>query len=221
MGLNFHEQGSFAEAIKSYEAEISKGHVNSDLFYNLGHAYYRDGQKGQAMAALLAAKRFAPRDPDVNANLKFVHKTIDDNLSYSKDQGLLTVVGFWLERVTVKESAWMLAITACVSGLFLLLTQLMEKFRRLQGAAFLSLLLPALMAVNLYLSFRHDQPWGAVVTSKSPVRSGPSGKNKVVFELREGAPFSVTGSVSGWMRIELSDGKKGWISKSDGRAFAL
>ena len=104
MGLGHHEQGKYGEAIQSYEAEIAKGQVNGHLFYNLGHAYYRNGQKGQAMAAFLAAKRFLPRNPDVKANLQHVHKNIDDNLAYSKDLGVMGAVGFWLSGITVSNA---------------------------------------------------------------------------------------------------------------------
>ncbi len=213
------EQGSFDAAIATYQTSVDAGHINGHLFYNLGHAYMRSGQTGHAAAAFLAAKRYLPRDPDVAANLKYVHSKSTDKLTYKVDRGLVGVLGFWLESFTVKEAAWATAIFAMLSGIWISLSFFVAPLKRVRRLAYASLLIPTIACGNLVLAHKTEQHWGAVVADKAEVLSGPGKANKVLYALKEGAPFLVTGRAAGWYRVTLSDGKKGWIRDSAGRAY--
>src|SRR5690606_34832530 len=62
-----------------------------------------------------------------------------------------------------------------------------------------------------YASFK---PWGAVVSDKASVYSGPNKvSHSVLFVLHEGAPLRVLDAEKAWYRIALADGKKGRVSK--------
>ena len=46
------------------------------------------------------------------------------------------------------------------------------------------------------------------------VLASPTVRNAVViFQLHEGAPFAVTTESGDWYKIQLSDGKSGWIPR--------
>ncbi len=56
----------------------------------------------------------------------------------------------------------------------------------------------------------------AVITkiNKSNVRSGPGTGDKILFAVDKGIPFKILKRKGNWIRIEHSDGDKGWIHKS-------
>jgi hypothetical protein len=167
----------------------------------------------------LAAKRYLPRDPDVLANLKFVHSKSTDNLVYKVDRGVLDVIGFWLDSFTTKEASWLAVTVSAMSGMWVFLSFLIPSLERVRSLAYASLLVPLLAFGNLFLVTKSDQQWGAITASRADIMSGPGKSNKVLFVLNEGSPFLVTGVAAGWYRIALSDGKKGWVKDTLGKAY--
>ena len=57
-------------------------------------------------------------------------------------------------------------------------------------------------------------PEGVVIGKEVSIYSATGKDSIVLFTLHEGAEFAIRDQVNGdWARIELSDGKKGWIKK--------
>src|SRR5258706_13098169 len=68
-----YDAGRFAEAAAAYEKiELKTAHV----YYNLGNAWFRQTQLGLAILNYAQARRLAPRDPDILANLKFAQQRL-------------------------------------------------------------------------------------------------------------------------------------------------
>ena len=68
-----YDAGKFAEAAAAYEKiEPKTAHV----YYNLGNAWFRQDKLGLAILNYAQARRFAPRDPDILANLKFAQQRL-------------------------------------------------------------------------------------------------------------------------------------------------
>lgn len=64
------ESGHTAEAIQIYEGLLAGGVHDSAVFYNLGNAYYAQGDPVRAAAAFQQAAALSPRDDDIRANLE-------------------------------------------------------------------------------------------------------------------------------------------------------
>jgi SH3-like domain-containing protein len=56
-------------------------------------------------------------------------------------------------------------------------------------------------------------PAGVVTAKEITVRSGGSRNDTALFQLHEGAEFDWLDESSGWVKIKLRDGKKGWVQK--------
>lgn len=65
-------RSEWAAAVGGYEKLAATGAADPGLYYNLGTAYARSGDPGRAAWALLLARRMAPRDGDIRANLAHV-----------------------------------------------------------------------------------------------------------------------------------------------------
>lgn len=66
-----YDGGNYSEAITNYESLLSRGCRNSELHFNLGNAYFRNGTLPQAVQNYRLAWYQTPRDPDIRANLGF------------------------------------------------------------------------------------------------------------------------------------------------------
>lgn len=217
-----YDAGDFDGAIALYEKAADAGLSNGHLYYNLGIAYYRANKLGAAMAAFLGARSLLPRDPDIQANLKFVGAKIHDRLETERAGGIAGVIGFWLDHFTPREYAYAAAILMAVTGIFLSLTSVIPSLQRARPAAFATFTLPFVVLASLLIASARHETWGAVTVTNAQVRAGPGDKHPVLFELGEGAPFvaeerDTTGA--NWVRVSLSDGKKGWIPLKDVKVF--
>ena len=63
--------GNYPEAAELYQAIDMSGHLNGNIFYNLGNCYMRLGETGKAILNYKKARLLLPRDGDLKANLQY------------------------------------------------------------------------------------------------------------------------------------------------------
>ena len=216
-----YDKGDFYQSVKIYEELIATGLENGHLYYNLGNAYFRLEEPGKAMAAYLAAKRLLPRDPDIKANLSYVHSQIKDNLDYESDAGLLNVIAFWQDSFTPKEIFEAFLVFWCLGFLSLGAFLWKRELKLLKQGGIGLLGASALIFTAFLISLNQDAIWGAVSANSAAVRSGPGELNTQVFELHSGAPIKISDEENDWFLIGLSDGKKGWIAKKQVSSYGF
>ena len=68
----------FPRAIALYSQALATDGHSPDLYYNLGNAYYRNGNIGRAIVAYNRCLRLDPANSDARANLAFVNSRIQD-----------------------------------------------------------------------------------------------------------------------------------------------
>ena len=71
-----YEQGKYGEAANAYESIVKSRGGSTALYFNLGNAYFKDGQLGRALFHYRMAERMAPRDPDIEANLRLTRERV-------------------------------------------------------------------------------------------------------------------------------------------------
>jgi len=76
---------------------------------------------------------------------------------------------------------------------------------------FITLVFGISFAAKLYNT--RLNPGGVVTAREIMVRAGNSINDTVLFKLHQGAEFTWTDEVEGWVKIKLCDDKKGWAQK--------
>src|SRR6185369_14959299 len=76
-----YEEGKYNEAIAGYESLLKSGKASTAILFNLGNAYFKSGQLGRAIYNFRRAEAVAPRDPDIQANLRFARDRINGSAS--------------------------------------------------------------------------------------------------------------------------------------------
>lgn len=220
--LQSMDQGDYQTASAIYEEAIKQGVHNGHLYYNLGICYQRLNRRGEAVAAFLAARRYLPRNPDVSANLRFVLSQNSDKLEAELDGGWFERSTFWVERFTLREFGYAAAASLAIVSILLLITIIIQQANFLRRYAYWLYLIPTFFISSSLLKYQRDFLWGAVTVAQSKILSGPNKSNTVIFQLQEGAPFAVINQnlVGEYWQIQLSDGKKGWVNRSETQVFA-
>ncbi len=216
-----YDRGDYKESIRIYKDLIEQGEGRGDVYYNLGNAYYRNMQMGQSMASFLAARKLMPRNPDVKANLNFVHEKTKDRLKIDLPEDLLSIIGFWIDRTTPREILLISLFLWCLGFLLLIVCQFQPHLGQLKLVSQILIACSLLFSIAFTISYSKQEDWGAVVSKVAKVYSSPGNHSTVLFQLKEGSPFVLERSERDWFKITLSDGQKGWISSNESRVYGL
>lgn len=209
-----YTQGRFAEAADGYTALIDRGITNGDLYYNLGNAYMKLGELGRAILCYRRAERFLPRDEDLQSNRALALQQRRDELTCDRWYTEVADFCFWYTGLSAAELAW---VFLGVHAAFWVLL-LVRRFRKHETvtvlcalALFLTVLFGISAGIRQYrLAF---VPRGVVLVDEVRVRSGMSKGDTVLFALHAGTEFFWEEERStGWVKIRLCDGKKGWVA---------
>lgn len=68
----------YRSAIELYNRAIAQDGVGTDIYYNLGNAYFRNDNLGKAVVSYERALRLDPTNADARHNLEFVRSRIQD-----------------------------------------------------------------------------------------------------------------------------------------------
>lgn len=66
--------GNFKAAVEDYNAVVSSGEWSANLFYDLGNAYFREGDFGRAILNYDRALRLDRHHPEADANLRIARE---------------------------------------------------------------------------------------------------------------------------------------------------
>lgn len=217
-----YQDGRFGDAVQQWE-DLARSTSNGDVFYNLGNAYFKNNQPGQAVAAYIAAQSLKPRDPDIAANLKFVRDKVGDNLENSYErpswQRLFCLDG----TLNLREQFWvatnLLILALFVGGARWWLPRGREA---LTVAGSIFLLGAVWLGFGASLRLSSSMVIGAVTVPAAEVRAEKaSSSSPVLFQLSAGTPVRILDAKDSWVRVALPDGKGGWLQRSEVAYFTL
>jgi tetratricopeptide (TPR) repeat protein len=73
-------EGNYTQAVAQYQ-EILSTEPSAEVYYNLGNAYFKQGELAQAILAYERALRIDPSFKDAQHNLEFAQTRIVDNIA--------------------------------------------------------------------------------------------------------------------------------------------
>lgn len=179
--------GHYAEAVQLYEEQVARGVQDSALFFNLGNAYFHQGDLGRAVLNLERAAQLNPRDADIANNLSLVREQTTELFS-EEAVGPLAVLANVTSWMTGNETAVLvLGFWFLLGFLFLVHRQVKSgkarKAVQVGAALALALLLitGASMASRAFLE--QTQPAGIVVSPTVAVSNGPGAEFATEFSI--------------------------------------
>ena len=204
-----YDENRLPDAIAGWESLLDQGQVLPDVLFNLGNAYYRNGQLGRAIRAYRHAQTLAPRDPDIRANLGFAAQTAGITLPARHPVAALLLDASRSEwRVTASAAFWLL-------GLALAAWILWPRHRFLSrpaAAVFALLLALALAGLAAHHRLRRV-PEAVVMAPGRKVLSGPLDTSTPLLAIPEGAIVRQLDRRGAWVEIQ-TDSTRGWLPAS-------
>jgi tetratricopeptide (TPR) repeat protein len=206
-------KGDFPAAIRAFESALATQGSSAGLYYSLGVAQQKDGQRAQAAVSLRRAIMLDPRMVDARMALSEIERS----------QGVPPVSSSWREVIAERVPLEALVITGCILawfGAFLLLLVLFVKVGRLlplAGAFGLIVAGTALFLIGYLADPRVSERNVAVVSAKEGVTllTAPADQSAAVMRLPGAAAFRILGRSGEWTLCSAPGGEEGWApSKS-------
>lgn len=223
-GNEAFDDSSWSEAINSYETILANGFNHTDLYYNLGNAYYRFGSMGQSIWAYEKGLQLDQGDDDLRHNLTFT----------KREAGIAELPQpFFLLRIynSVKSALephqWLLisGVAFLVSGTLFALSHLGSAgTAQVTKAPFVVMIGLIIVSGLIFLDVRQDAATlsDAIVVAHVGVgaKSAPHPGAKTLFHLPEGTKVKIVSEQKEWHEVESIDGSKGWVQSADVRSLS-
>ena len=214
-GNRLYQQEDYQGALDNYLRIREAGFESPGLYYNIGNAYFKANELGRAILYYERARRLAPGDPDILANLELARSLGADEI--------IPLPRFWLLRV---GSWWMnlfprsLLIGLTAAGYLMAAGAVVVLVLRLGAASWVRRAAVAggvvVLLLGVTLAARETglgQPLHAVVlAAEVGVQSAPSDDPALqLFVIHEGTRVRMDRRSEEWVEVVLDDGKVGWV----------
>ncbi|MBR0296977.1 MAG: tetratricopeptide repeat protein [Paludibacteraceae bacterium] len=212
-----YSDGNYAEAAQAYEQIIAE-QPNSEAYYNLGNAYFKQDELAQAILAYERCLRLDPRNKDAKYNLAFAQSRIIDNV----EDNQMFFIKNWLQSIrnTMRETTWM--ILSIISFLIVLIGALLfalSKEQWLRKTAFYSGLVALFISICACanagsLHSRDNNRAEAIITQGIVnVKASPDRSGTELFTLHEGTKVIIHETLGEWCNIHVGN-NVGWMKLS-------
>ena len=214
-----YAKGNYQQAIKDYQ-EILKTGVSSEIYYNLGNAYYRTDNIIQALLAYERALQLSPGDNDIRFNLQYARSKTIDKITPETEMFFVTWYNSLVNFTSVDRWA-NTAIVSIVMALLLILVFLFapQMWARKSGFYGSAVFLLLFAFANLFaFQQKHEleTKQGAIVIAPTVnVKKTPAASGTDVFVIHEGTRVDITDrGMKQWRGVKLADGREGWLKTS-------
>ncbi len=214
-GLSAYNKGQYDLAIQELNYILSLDFESPELYYNLGNAFYRRGEVGRAIWAYESCLSLSPSHSDAKYNLILSNLKVVDKLDLPEPPFYFKWYLGLKERFSSIE--WF-NISLFILSLFLLTLTIYRFnaniFLKSFKSVILSLLFVSLIfTIDSIITFQTYNK-GIILNHKTEVRSEPNKYSTRLFQVNEGLKVKIINKEVDWLKVELLDGKIGWIEKS-------
>jgi len=223
-GKEAYRAERYQDAINAWLKIVDNGMHSVALYHNLGNAHYKLNNIGPSIYYYEKALRLSPDEDEVINNLAFAQNATVDAIEPLPQ----TVFSSWYKKISgiLSYGGW--AVASIVFSMGFVLLFLCYYFSASEGrkrlffvtslASTLLFFITLIMAFKTYGDYINDTP-AIIFAESSEVKSEPNLRSEIAFTLHEGTKVQIIEEEADWVRIEIIDGKDGWIPASDLKAL--
>lgn len=217
---NHYSLGEYQEALTEYRQIEQAGMVSYKLYYNIANTYYKLREDGSAILYYERALKLNPSDKDIKNNLEIAKIKILDKIEVIPDFILKVWIGKLKDSLSSNSWAKISVALIIIVALLLLLYRHGSAIAMKKSAFAIGIVALLLTIFSLIFAFSLrgravSEEYAIVMVPVSNVKSAPNSTGNNLFILHEGTKIDVLEQIDKWSRIELSDGRQGWVQSSD------
>ncbi len=215
-GIAAYKAGSYEASVGLFDSVRAAGKDGYIVQYNLGCAYYKNGDIGKSILAFERALRIDPGNVDAKHNLNVVRARTRDRI---EPIPLIFVVRWWndlkeahLPSTFFLWSALFLSLLAASAFVFFGFRGTMLR-RTALAMGFLAALL-FIASLGLYRERMREleqQRFAVVMQAIVTARSTADASAVDSFTMHEGLTVEILRESNGYYLVRIADGKQGWV----------
>lgn len=211
-----YKNQQYDKAVMFYEQVLTHGLTSSDLHYNLGNAYYKQGMLAESILHFEKALKYNPSHDDAKFNLGLANNAITDRITQPTEPFYQR----WYRQLwqSMPADAW--ATLSLIGFIILISSILIFVFSKtivlkkiILPIAILALVLSggALKLGSQAKNYSTDTGMAIIFEYSLNVKSAPDNSGTDLFTIHEGLKVEVIEILGEWSRIALADGRIGWV----------
>jgi tetratricopeptide (TPR) repeat protein len=217
-GNAFYAKAKYTEAAAAYESVLKNNQHSSELYFNLGNAYYKLNQVAPAIYNYEKALVLNPANVEAAGNLKFAQKRTIDEFKVIPKVGFSKLLQDFTGQFHFDVWGKMaIGLSFLFFTFFLVYYILKNTLKRVffsgMSVTFV-LLLVVLSAAFFEKKYYYSERPAIVFAEKTDVKKEPREGGKPLLAIHEGAKVYVFETIGKWRKIQLTDGTSGWIESS-------
>lgn len=210
----------YQSVIDLCEQTLANGSESAELYYNLGNAYFKMNELPKAILNYEKALLLSPNDKDIQYNLAFACSHQPDNIEHLS-LGFLPRMYQTLYRLFPVD-AWAIigivfGLLFCVSVCIFLFSQILTR-KKIALATLLCGLVIGIMAFccaeSRYTELTAHE-YAIVVEPTTTIKTEPTMQSMDLATIHGGIKVKIIEEAFGWLKVELGNGKEGWIVASN------
>lgn len=209
-----YAEKDYDQAVFLYDSVENLGYEASTLYFNKGNAWFKLKNYPKAILNYEKAKKLAPNDEDIDANLAIVNSFIIDKIEPIPELWFFKV---WYKLVNFFNARQWTFISVALVWLFafsLFYFIIVKKNRNISFWVMLFFLFLSISSTYLAYKRHHFQVVHSTAVIMSPsqkILSAPDTESTELFIIHEGLKVELKEQYNDWYKIRLSDGKTGWV----------
>ena len=219
-----YKNNNFAESIKLYNEQIAQSKLinqeSSQLYYNLGNAYFRDNQIAKAIVNYERALLLEPNDSDIKHNLLFAKTQIEDKIdsadSFFINQWIRSIQNLYSANTWATIGIVLFILLIIAIGLYMISAQLILR----KVSFYAGIVLLSLVIITNVFAFKQknkiiNRSTGIVMSASVSIYTSPDANSQELFRLHEGAKVKIKREDGKWIEIVIANGSVGWLQKKN------
>lgn len=219
-----YREQDYKKSIQFYEQiiadDLSQSRESATIYYNLGNAYFRDGQLGKSILYYERALLLNPGDSDIRHNLRFARSRTEDRIEVADNLFLSN----WINNVRnlFSSNQWatvgivlFIMLLFCI-GVFLFIRRMWAK----KTAFYAGLVIAVLMIVANIFAFNQrnaliNRNTAIIMSGAVSVKASPNANSNELFQLHQGTKVEIRNTDGNWHEVEIANGSIGWTPKEN------
>jgi tetratricopeptide (TPR) repeat protein len=214
-----YASADYTSAIRLLHALEKEGYASFPVYYNLGSAYYKNGNLGASMLYYEKALLLNPGNEDLMHNIRVVRARTRDRVEAipllffvrwwnGVKDGFSAETFFWWSMLFL----WVFAL--CMFFFFGFRRVLLRRVALVTGVVSGLLFVLSVTLYSTRLEQLQAHRFAIIMPDETVVRSTPDASGVESFIIHEGLKIEILESREQYYHIRLADGKSGWIQRS-------
>ena len=209
-----YQRHEYDSAAILYERLVKAGYDNPELYYNAGNANLKARRLGYAVYYFEKALQRSPGNEVIEHNLELAKQQASDKIDQIPT---LFFIRWWHGLLHLHQSnTWMIGSVILFWVLIFFVGWRLLKRPAPRWTRWIILLTAVLFCIYLsgamgtwYQRTHHN--FAVIIKSNEQVKAAPDADSPDLLVVHEGLKVRVTDAVNGWRKIQLTDGKEGWV----------